>query len=207
MCRKGDAWKGLICLKEKDGNGAQFKKGVRTMEFFGENMYWRNNLYLSKYDCGSMQDYTTLSDCPSADEKGIFGRFHWSRYGNNILITGVQQDSVGAVIDIPSAINGYPVKGIADKAFMNRMVFDIYIPDSVAYIGALAIGFIAFPVYNDNDEERIKKEKPFAHNRPTSTLQDFTYYLHQSPKTQIHGTKNSTAEKYANKHQLLFVSI
>jgi len=171
-----------------------------------ETSSWRSNSYLSKYDCGAMQDYTTVPNHPLADEKGMTEEVSWERFGNNVLIIGIC-GATSTILHIPNAINGYPVKGIRERAFMNCSFSDVYIPDSVEYIGALAIGFFSYSIYSDDEEKKVKSQNPFAHNWPTSTLMDFTYYLHQSPKTKIHGIKSSVAEEYANKHQLLFVSI
>ena len=64
--------------------------------------------------------------------------FRWKAYDDGVIITvfrGRNRD-----VYIPPYIQGMPVTGIGDRAFFNRALTSVAIPDSVISIGAFAFG-------------------------------------------------------------------
>ena len=80
----------------------------------------------------------------------------------------------------------------------------ITIPDTITYIGGMAVGFTSKSPFSDEEERQIRAMQPFAENWPTSPFMNKDFYLHINPKTVIIGAKNSIAEKYAASHYIPF---
>lgn len=169
-----------------------------------DNRPWVDKYSMSGYDVGEIKGYTDLPDEPRCDEEGTQGALKWSRYGDIIIITGLTNKEIKTV-NIPQTINGYIVAGIKRMAFMDCEIQFIIIPETVEYIGGMAVGFISKSVFSDDQERAIWKQKPFAENRPTSTLMDNkVYFLRRKPETTIASKTNTVAEKYAISHRLTF---
>lgn len=190
------------------GETAEYKKALSSFtrtwnDFDYDSNTWRKQHYLSKYDVGNMKTYLT-EQYPQADESSESDGFRWKRYGQDVVLIAYTQSE--AIVCIPKTIKGYAVKGISETAFLNKQITDIYIPHTIEYIGAVAIGFVSETPYTEEEEKCIAQKQPFAHNCPTNTLQDLVFYLHSTPKTVVHGNIGSVAEEYARIHNLPFSS-
>lgn len=164
---------------------------------------WVDRYYMSDYDVGEIKGYTDLIEKPGCDEEGINPPLKWARYGDNVIITGITDKNVSS-IEIPQAINYYNVVGIERMAFIHCNIMTIAIPDTVTYIGGMAIGFTSKSPFSDEEECQIRAMHPFAENWPTSPFMNKDFYLHINPKTVIIGSENTIAEKYAVSHHLPF---
>ena len=164
---------------------------------------WVDRYYMSGYDVGEVKGYTDLMEKPSCDEEGTEAPLKWERYGDFVIITGVTDKNAQSV-EIPDAINGYTVIGIERMALLYCNIQTITIPDTITYIGGMAVGFTSKSPFSDEEERQIRAMKPFAENWPTSPFMNKNFYLHINPKTVIIGAKNSIAEKYAASHYLPF---
>jgi hypothetical protein len=81
--------------------------------------------------------YESTPDTPITTGLAGYGNFSCSLSNNTVTITGYT--GTGGFVEIPDTINGMPVVGIGDKAFMNNTsITGITIPGSVTSIGAYA---------------------------------------------------------------------
>ncbi len=177
-----------------------YKKKSATVD----NRPWVDKHYMPGYDVGEIIGYTDLPDKPPCDEEGTQGILKWNRYGDIIVITDLTTKRIGTV-NIPKTINGYTVAGIGRMAFLHCRIRSIIIPETVEYIGGMAIGFTCESPFTDDEERKMREQKPFAENWPTSPFMYKEFFVHSKPKTTIIGTINTTAEKYATVHHLPFL--
>lgn len=176
-------------------------RDITTTDNIQPDKTWLDRSYMSGYDVGQIEGYTDLSDEPKSDEGGIENLLKWERYQNQIIVTGIREKKLHS-IEIPETINGYVVRGIKRMAFMDCQIQSITIPDSVEYIGGMAVGFVSQCVFNDDGEREVRAMHPFVENQPTSTFMNKEFFLHSIPKTKIIGGRNAIAEKYALTHHL-----
>ena len=201
---------GLLKLIKKEKHRHQGEKKSNSdvfsnpaVEIHQPTKPWVDRYYMSGYDVGEVKGYTNLTEKPRCDEEGIDVLLKWARYGDFVIITGITDKNAQSV-DIPEVINGYTVIGIERMAFIYCNIQTITIPDTVTYIGGMAVGFTSKSPFSDEEERQIRAMHPFAENWPTSPLMNKDFYLHINPKPVIIGAENTTAEKYAVSHQLPF---
>ena len=164
---------------------------------------WVDRYYMSGYDVGEVKGYTDLMEKPRCDEEGTTALLKWNRYGDIVIITGITDKNAQSV-EIPKSINNYNVVGIDRMAFLYCNIQTLTIPETITYIGGMAVGFTSKSSFSDEENRQIREMHPFAENWPTSPFMNKDFYLHIHPKTVIIGTENTTAEKYAVSHQLPF---
>ena len=168
-----------------------------------DNRAWLEKYYMPGYDVGEIKGYTDLPERPRCDEEGIHDILEWCRYRNIIIITGLTVKEIDN-LTIPQTIQEYTVAGIDRMAFLHCKINTVVIPDTVQFIGGMAIGFTSVSAYSDEEERKIRAQKPFAESWPRSTLVDKSYFLHTETKTTIMGKCNTIAEKYSAVHHLQF---
>lgn len=168
-----------------------------------DNRPWVDKYYMPGYDVGEVKGYTDLIEKPRCDEEGTAALLKWERYGDIVIITGITDRNEQSV-KIPLTINDYNVVGIERRAFIHCNIHTITIPDTITYIGGMAVGFTSKSPFSDDEERKIRAIHPFAENWPTSPFMNKEFFLHINPKTVIIGTENTIAEKYAVLHHLPF---
>lgn len=182
-------------------NAPVIKTTEEKKEPFVDNRPWVDKYYMRGYDVGEIKGYTDLPEKPSCDEEGIQDVLKWSRYGNIIIITGLSNKEMNTV-NIPQTINGYTVAGIERMAFLNYKIQSIIIPETVEYIGGMAVGFVSRSAFSDDEEREIREQKPFAENWPTSPFMNKEFFVHSKPKTRIFCKGGTKAAYYSISHKL-----
>ena len=177
-------------------------------------MTWIEDSEWGYYGVGEIKGYTDLQKRPSPDEAGFDYILRWERYQDIIIITGFKFDMVWAIGNsiirspiIPKTIKGYKVAGIKQMAFINCNVHSITIPDSIEYIGGMAVGFNRKSVFSKEEEDYYRSMNPYTENYPHSVFENKEFFLYNTPKTIIIGSPNSIAKKYASEHGLPFKAL
>lgn len=170
------------------------------------NRSWLTTYYMAGYDVGELKGFTDLPDKPRCDEEGTQGALKWKRYGSAVTVAGLADKTV-ETIDIPATINGHVVAGVERMAFLHCSVQSIRIPETVLYIGGMAVGFTSRSAFSDEQERELRAQSPFAENLPTSVFMSKEYFFHIDPKPKVIGKAGTAAERYAKRHRLLFLEM
>ncbi len=80
--------------------------------------------------------YATENGYEVNDFTGIYGDLTYAVIDDYIEITGCSDDAVS--VDIPSEIEGFPVKVIGDSAFASKSVSSISLPETITHIKSFA---------------------------------------------------------------------
>jgi len=110
-----------------------------------------------------------LTGCASRPNPhgGRYGQFNFVRLpGNTIVITGY--NGYGGNVEIPSHINGFPVTHIGTKAFAEKNISSVILPDTIVSIGFMA--FSANQLTSIEIPEGIKVLQGFSENLLTSII-------------------------------------